>query len=832
MRLLSLALALLFAAPASAGELRVYPPEVVIAGPNRTQQLVVVHEDGGRAVADVGKTTTFATSDAKVATVDANGGVRAVGDGTATITATHLKRSVPVKVTVKAGSVAWNFRNHVLPTLTKTGCNSGACHGALAGKGGMKLSLRGYDPDTDHFVMTRQALGRRIDGTNPADSLLTKKATRAVPHGGGTRFADDTDHYAVFQQWIAAGAPGPKDTDAKLERIEVYPPAALLKPKDTLNVIVRATYSDGTIEDVTRWARFGSTEELVAGVSEDGKVTVAGYGEAAVTVNFGTKVATLAVTSPYPNKVDAATFAESPRHNFVDELVLKKLELLRLPPSAQATDAEFVRRVFLDTCGILPTADEVTAFVADADPKKREKLIEKLLERPAFVDYWAHKWSDLLLVSSRRLPQPAMWAFYRKVRQSVADNEPWDRFARDILTATGSTLTNGAGNYFVLHKDVSDLAESTALTFLGTSIGCAKCHNHPLEKWTQDEYWAFANLFSRVGLKNGDRNGEVIVQSRADGDALHLRNGKAMPPTPLDGKPLPTDNPPDRRRYFADWLTSPDNPFFAKAVVNRVWRNFMGRGLVEAEDDLRETNPATNRELLDKLAAEFVAQTYDVKWLVRTIAGSAAYQRSSKSMPGNAADDRFYSRYIIRRLPAEVILDAYSDLTGVPTPFNQIKSAAGDSNTPISTYPAGTRAMQLPDSLTVSQFLEAFGRADRVQSCACERTTDGSVTQALHLNNGQTLNDKLRDKTSAVGKWIADGLTDAQIVDRVFLAALSRPPTVAERGKFVNILADAAKAGETANAADAANVRAAARREAVEDFAWAVLTGREFLFNR
>ncbi|HUR54616.1 MAG TPA: DUF1553 domain-containing protein [Gemmataceae bacterium] len=820
MRLLSLVFALLVAGPSSAGELRVYPPAVAFSGPNRTQQLVAVEEESGRVVVDHTARATFSTSNDKVVKVDAAGVVTAVGNGDATISAAAQGRTVQVKVTASAGGANWIFRNHVIPTLTKSGCNSGACHGALAGKGGMKLSLRGYDPDTDHFVMTRQALGRRVDLSSPADSLLTKKATRAVPHGGGTRFADDSEHFAVLNGWITAGAPGPKESDAKLERIEVYPPAALLKPKDEMRVIVRGVYADGTLEDVTRWAKFGSSEELVAAVGEDGKVTVAGHGETAITVLFGSKVATFTVTSPYPNKVDAATFATSPRHNVVDDLILKKLELLRLPPSAQCTDAEFVRRVYLDTCGIVPGPDEVTAFVSDTDPKKRARLIDKLLERPAYVDYWAHKWSDLLLVSSRRLPQSAMWAFYRKVRQSVADNEPWDRFARDILTATGSTLTNGAGNYFVLHKDVSDLAESTALTFLATSIGCAKCHNHPLEKWTQDEYWAFANLFSRVGLKNGDRAGEVIVQSRADGDALHLRRGTAMPPTPLDGKPLPAENPPERRRYFADWLTAKDNPFFAKAVVNRVWRNFMGRGLVEAEDDLRETNPATNRELLDKLAADFVANKYDVKWLVRTIANSAAYQRSSKSVPGNAADDRFYSRYLIRRLPAEVILDAYSDITAVPTPFNQIKSAAGDSNTPINTYPAGTRAMQLPDSLTVSQFLEAFGRADRVQTCACERTTDGSVTQALHLNNGQTLNDKLRDKNSAVGKWIGDGMSDAAIVDRVFLAALSRAPTAAERDKFLNILADAAKDG------------AAARREAVEDFAWAVLTGREFLFNR
>jgi hypothetical protein len=806
--------------PASAAEVRVYPPEVTLSGPNRAQQLVVVQEENGRVVADLSAGAAFASSDEKVAKVDAKGRVTAAGSGEATITATALARPVRVKVAVApVGETGWSFRNHIIPTLTRAGCNSGSCHGALAGKGGLKLSLRGYDPDSDWFVLTRQALARRVDLTKPDDSLVLKKAARLVPHGGGTRFEEGDENFNLVHDWIAAGAPGPKGADARLERLEVFPPPALLKPKDRLRVIARAVYSDGTTEDVTRWARFGSSEELVAGVTEDGLVTVAGHGETAITVNFGTKVATVPVTSPY-SKLDPAVFARSPRHNLVDEHVLRKLELLGLPPSEPCTESEFVRRAYLDTCGIVPPAAEAEKFLADKDPQKRQKLIDRLLDRPEFVDYWAYRWSDLLLVSSRKLPQPAMWAFYRRVRQGVADNEPWDRFARDILTASGSTLTSGGGNYFVLHKDVSALAEATAVTFMGMSIGCAKCHNHPLEKWTQDEYWAFANLFSRVGLKNGDRAGEVLVQSRLDGDALHLRTGVAVPPTPLDGKPLPLDSATDRRAYFADWLTAPDNPYFAKAAVNRVWRNFMGRGLVEAEDDLRVSNPPSNAELLDALAADFVAKKYDLKHLMRMILNSAAYQRSSKPLPGNAADDRFYSRYLVRRLPAEVILDAYSDITGVPTAFNQIKSAAGDAATPVATYPAGTRAMQLPDSLLLSRFLEAFGRADRVATCSCERTADASVGQALHLNNGVTLNDKLRDKSSVVSKWVGEkGLTDAQIVDRVFRMALTREPTATEKQKFLDILGEAAKDGPQS------------RREAVEDFVWAVLTGREFLFN-
>jgi len=823
MRLSPVCVALLFTAlPASAGELHVYPPIVKLSGPNRTQQLLLVEVENGRVVRDLTASAKFTSQEGKVAKVSATGVVTAVGNGSGGVSATlegGLSAAAIVTVSGFEKPAEWNFRNHVIPVLTRTGCNSGACHGALAGKGGLKLSLRGFDPDSDWFVLTRQALARRVDQTKPADSLLLKKAARLMPHGGGTRITEGDENFTLLLDWIKASARGPRDSDANLERIEVFPPAALLKPKDKIRVIARAIYSDGTNEDVTRWAKFTSSEDLVAGVTEDGAITVTGSGEAAIIVNFGTKVTTVLVTVPYPNTVAAAAFARPTDTGYIDELILKKLELLRIPPSGPCTDTEFVRRVYLDTCGILPSSDEARAFLADKDPKKREKLINALLERPEFADYWAYRWSDLLLVSSRRLQQPAMWAFYRKIRQAVADNQPWDKFARGILTASGSSLSEGGGNYFVLHKDVSQLAEATAITFLGTNIGCAKCHNHPLEKWTQDEYWAFANLFSRVGLKNGERAGEVLVQSRLDGDALHLRRGVAMPPMPLDGKPLALDAATDRRQYFADWLTGPDNSFFAKATVNRIWRNYMGRGLVEAEDDLRVSNPASNPELLDALAADFVKNRFDVKRLMRTILLSAAYQRSSQPLAANAADDRFYSRYLVRRLPAEVILDAYSDLTSVPTLFNQIKTAAGDSTTAVTTYPTGTRAMQLPDSLLLSRFLEAFGRADRIGTCSCERTADASVTQALHLNNGATLNDKLRDKKSVVNKWLEAKATDAEIVERVFMAALTRTPTAEENKKFVALLTEAAKDGPQS------------RQEAIEDFVWAVLTGREFFFN-
>jgi hypothetical protein len=818
----ALALALLLPPTARAADLRLQPSTITLTGPHASQRLLALAEEAGQVVGDRSSKATFAVADPKVARVEADGTVRAVGDGETTVTATldGRKATAAVKVVQAKEPFTWSFRNHIIPALTRAGCNSGACHGALAGKGGMKLSLRGYDPEADHFVLTRQALGRRIDRREPQRSLVLRKPSMALNHGGGLRLDVDSADFRMLADWIASGAPGPRDVDTRIERLEVLPAAAVLQPRDTLQVVVRAWYADGHSEDVTRWAKFSSSEELVAAVDADGKATVAGRGEAAITVWFSNRVAANRIVAPFDNKLDPATFKDAERRNYIDDLVLNKLEKLRLPPSPPCSDAEFIRRAYLDAAGILPTPDELRKFLDDKRADKRARLIDELLERPEFVDYWAHKWSDLLLITTRKLPQQSVWAFYQFVRQSVADDKPWDRFAREIVTAKGGTLRNGAANYFLLHRDVTDLTEATSVTFLGTSITCCRCHNHPLEKWTQDQYWSMANLFGRVALKNGDRAGEVSVASLPEGDVPHLRRGVPMPPTPLDGKPLAFDSPKDRREYLADWLTAPENPYFARALANRVWRNFLGRGLVEAEDDLRATNPPTNPELLDALAADFIKHKYDVKLLIRTVMNSAAYQRSSRPLPGNAADDRFYSHYLIRRLPAEVILDAYSQVTGVPTPFNQLAAAGRDSTTPYNGYPLGTRAVQLPDSLVASRFLDAFGRAERVATCSCEVQTDSSVGQALHLNNGQTLNDKLRGKDCRIEGWLKEKVDDEEAVRRLYLLALSREPTAAERKKFKALLAEAAEDKQSG------------KREALEDLFWAVLASKEFVFNR
>jgi hypothetical protein len=807
---------------AEAGQLKLLPETVTLTGPQAAQRLILLTEEGGQYVGDRTNQATFTSSNPAVASVSDAGFVKAVGDGETVVTATFEDQQTTAKIKVEKTQTPldWSFRNDVIPMMTKIGCNSGACHGALAGKGGFKLSLRGYAPEVDHFVMTRQALGRRIDRVDPSQSLVLLKPTMSINHGGGLRLEVGSSDFQILADWIASGAPGPKPDDPQIQRLEVFPSLAVLQPREKLQVLIRACYSDGSSKDVTHWTKFSSNQDLVATVDQEGRARVTGYGEAAITVWFSNRVAACRIVSPLPNRVDANVFAAAPRHNFIDDQVLKKLQALHIAPSPTCGDGEFIRRANLDAAGILPTPEEVKKFLADPAPDKRAKLIDALLERPEFIDYWAYKWSDLLLVSTRKLPQSDTWAFYQFIRQSVADNKPWDKFARDVLTSTGNTLENGAANYFVLHKDVTDLTESTSVTFMGLSINCCRCHNHPLEKWTQDQYWEMANLFSRVGMKNGDSAGSVSVQSEPTGEAYHPRRGIAMPATPLDGKPLPLDSSADRRQYFADWLTAPDNPYFAKALVNRVWRNFMGRGLVEAEDDLRETNPPTNEELFNLLAKDFVEHKFDVKYLMRLIMNSATYQRSSRPLPENSSDDRYYSHYLVRRMSAEVILDMYSQVTGVPTPFKNIYSGVEGGVAPTDNFPEGTRALQLPDSRVASSFLDSFGRPDRVQTCSCERQQDSSVSQALHLNNGQTLNDKLRAKNSRVEQWLNEKISNEEAVRRLFFLALCRAPTDQELNKFKTLMAGDAKDSKTT------------RRDILEDLFWALLSSKEFMFNR
>ena len=790
-------------AAARAEDIVVLPERFALSGSTARQPLLVETRRGDDFVAEVAGGIEWKSSDPKVVAVK-DGVAVPVADGQAKLTAKVRSQIATAEVTVVGQSrpVEVSFRNQVQGVLAKAGCNSGACHGAAAGKNGFKLSLRGYDADADWFAITRQARGRRIVPSDPGRSLLLLKPTGALPHKGGVRFEVDSPDYNIIAAWIAAGAPAPKDNDPRLDRLEVVPAGVVLKPGDTQRLLVRAHYTDGHSDDVTRWVKFTSSDESVARVDQSGRVKIMGAGEGVVSGWFASRIVVATITVPFTQSVAADAFANAPRRNFIDDLALGKLKRLNLPPSSRAGDAEFLRRAFIDTIGMLPTVDETRAFLADGAPDKRDRLIESLLARPEFVDYWTSKWSDLLLVNTEKLPPPAMWSYYRWIRSQVAENTPWDQFARRIVTAAGNTLENGAANFFALHKDPLEMSETTSQAFLGMSITCAHCHNHPLEKWTNDQYYGMANLFSRVKVKNADGEGNLTVFPTTEGELVQPRTGRPQPPRPLDGEAIPLEATADRRLALADWLTAPENPYFSRAITNRVWANFLGVGLVEAVDDVRLTNPPSNAELLSALAKHLVDNHYDLKSLMRVILQSETYQRSSQTLAENAADRRFYSRYFPRRMRAEVLLDAISQVSGTPTDFKG--------------YALGWRALQLPDSNVDSYFLKSFGRPQRLLTCECERTNEPSMVQVLHITNGDTINQKLAAKGSHVDQLLAAKAPDDKIVDDAYLSALSRLPTDAEKQQLISEL------GQTP---------AAEKRAAVEDLYWSLLSSKEFLFN-
>jgi len=795
--------------------LALLPSRFKLSGPHARQQVLVEQVRDKQFTAQLTNDFVLTSTDTNIVKIEGDVALP-LKNGMATITAKAGNDVATAEVTVVGMDrpIEWSFRNHVQPVLAKAGCSSGACHGAAAGQNGFRLSLRGYDDQGDYLALTRHALGRRIIPSDPGRSLMLLKPTGAVPHKGGKKFDADSVEYRVLSEWIAAGTPGPKTEDARIERIEILPEHVILKPDASQQLIVRAYFSDGHTEDVTRWVKYSAANASVATVDDNGKAQVVGNGAGAITAWYLSRIAIATVTVPYTNSVPGEVFANAPRRNFIDELVTEKLQSLNLPPSPRSTDQEFIRRAFLDTMGTLPTAEETRAFLSNKSPNKRDELIESLLSRPEFVDYWTYKWSDLLLVQSKKLKVAAMWSYYNWIRNNVAANTPWDNMVRNLITAQGSTLENGAGNFFVLHEDPRLMAETTSQAFLGMSVNCAKCHNHPMEKWTNDEYYQFANLFARVRAKTGQNDGDHIIFAAASGDLAQPLRGKPQPPRPLEGKALPTDSPEDRRIALADWLVSPDNPYFSRAIVNRVWANFYGVGLVEAVDDLRITNPASNEKLLAATAKYLADQKFDLKALMRAILQSETYQRSSRPLPENAADTRFYSRYYPRRLMAEVLLDAFSQVSGVPTEFQtdlrNENRGLGDK------YPLGIRALQLPDTKIASYFLKTFGRPDREKTCECERTAEPSVTQVLHIANGDTINQKLAAKGNRIEKLLTDNTQPDKIIEEAYLSSLSRYPTDGEKDRLLKVLNEAAENE---------------KRTVVEDLFWATLSSKEFLFN-
>ena len=805
----------------SAGSLALLPSETTLQGRNASQQLILTRWTPQRgSEGDLTPEAAFTSSSPGVARVDAQGVVRAVADGETRITArlpNGRQATTRVRVESARQPPSRDFRNQVRSVMTKTGCNSGSCHGAGAGQNFFKLSLRGYSPEADYRALTREGGGRRISRQEPSRSLLLLKPTLAVSHGGGKRLETDSLDYRILADWIAGGARGPSPDDPRIARLEVFPSQATLRPGDQHRLAVRAFFSDGRTEDVTRWGKYASSDASVAKVGEDGRVEISGHGEATLSVWYLDRIASARVAVPFPDLIREEVFREAVRHNFIDDLVLEKLHRMRIPPSELCTDSEFLRRAYLDAAGILPSGEEAVRFAADPDPRKRSRLVDSLLERSEFVDLWAYKWSDLLLVSSSKLSPAATRTFHGWIRQAVAENKPWDRFVTEIVTASGSNLANGAANYYLLHDEPTILAENMTLTFMGISINCARCHNHPLDKWSQDDYYHLSSFFSRVGRKNDvgygfadnpNSLGETTIFTASRGEVIHPRLDRPLAPRPLESEETIDDLPGrDRRLPLAQWLTSGENRYFVRAVVNRIWHHFMSRGLVHPADDMRETNAPSNPQLLEALGRELVRTGFDLKSLIRSVMTSATYQRSSRPQ-GNSHDRKYFSHYLIRRLPAEVLLDVVSQVLGVPEIF------AG--------HPPGVRALQLPDSRVGSYALTLFGRPAREINAYSERVRSSTVPQVLHLLNGEFLSAKLRSPEGNLQRMLDAGLTDREIVRRIFWSSLSRPPTAKEETDILELLRPD---GDPPSDADFV------RRGRLEDFWAGLMMSKEFLFN-
>jgi Protein of unknown function (DUF1553)/Protein of unknown function (DUF1549) len=698
-----------------------------------------------------------------------------------------------------------SFRREVVPLLTRLGCNAGACHGTPSGKNGFRLSLRGYDPILDLASLTRDAAGRRINPLAPDGSLMLLKATARIPHEGGRRIEKDSAAYSLLQHWIEQGGHDDPATVA-LTGLEVSPPAATVdEHENALLLHVLATFSDGTRRDVTHLARFSVNNDSIATVHPSGRVEKLKHGEVAVAAQYMDRVASARIIflSPAPEFV----WRDPPEHNYVDRLVFTRLRQMRIEPSGLCTDAEFIRRVTLDLNGQLPSPDEVRKFLSNEDAEKRGRLIDELLDRPAFADWWALKWSDRLGCNQRFVGKVGAYKYHEWIREQMAANVAEDELARQILTASGGNYGRPAAGFYRRLRDPQARAEEIAQLFLGVRVQCAKCHNHPGESITQDDYFGLSAFFVRLGYRDGPffiqkYDKEETVYITHTGEFRDPRSGRPVAPKVLGTPTPPMPHDVDRREVFANWLTAADNPYFARNAANRIWYHLFGRGIVEPVDDIRGSNPPSHPELLDALARDLVEHRFDRKHLIRTILRSRIYQLGWQPTPTNADDEQYFSHARVRPLQAEQLLDAIGSATGVRERF------AG--------FPAGTPAMALPDGELKHPFLEAFGRPARAMACECERGSDTTMGQALHLVGSPLVQEKLSSDAGRLANLIASGKSDADLIDELFLATLCRFPTAEERASLVSRLQKSPDQ----------------RRRVAEDVLWALVNHREFLFQR
>ncbi len=729
---------------------------------------------------------------------------------------------------VDALSAQPTFEIDVMAVLSKAGCNAGTCHGNQNGKGGFRLSLRGQKAEFDYRWLVRDSGGRRVDRLTPERSLILRKPAGELAHEGGVRFRRNSLEYRILHEWLADGAPGPGDNTPGLKRIEVTPRAqVVIDPEAEVQLKVTAHFSDGHRRDVTRLAVYETTN-LNADADHFGLVARKSFGETTVMVRFLNQQVSVQLAF-IPARTDFE-WSDPPANNYIDDLTFAKLRTLRVNPSKKCDDHVFVRRVYLDAIGMLPTADEARRFVADTRSNKRAELIDALLERTEFADLWALKWSDILRNEEKVLDPKGVEVFHAWIRDDILQGKPVDQFVRELILGEGSTYKIPPANFWRANRDPLTRGETTARLFLGTRMQCAKCHNHPFGRWTQDDYYSWAALFARLDYKLVDNkrqdkldknefNGEQIVLVKDSGEVTHPETGATAPPKLLGDRILESGSDDDRLKSLAEWLTAPDNDLFAKSQANFIWYHLMGRGLVEPIDDFRVTNPAVNPPLLDALARDFVEHDFDLRHLVRRILNSRVYQLSSEPNETNADDESNFSHAIVRRLPAEVLLDAQSQVLDAPAEFNG--------------YPRGMRAVQIPGVRKVrrrskppadgDRFLVTFGKPERQLACECERSNETTLKQAFVFISGAGLNQRLGELGNRLETLVNRCQSDGELITELFWTALSRPPS--------NDELQAAKRMLTGVSSEA-GTRHGERFAAVQDLAWALLNAKEFIFRR
>lgn len=797
---------------AAAGDFVVTPAQVTLDRSFSQVQLLVSAGTGAptELTADLTDTAKLVTSDANVVRVLPNNRLAAVANGTAQITVTveGVSQTVPVTVTNVEAEPKADFVEQVLPVLSKLGCNAGACHASQHGKGGFTLSVMGYDPPADHAAIYRDRMQRRVNVLAPEDSLLLKKPTLAAPHSGGKRLEKGSPEYDVFVRWIAAGCPAPRADASHVKSIKVTPGRRVAEVGAKQQLRVEATWSDGRVTDVTHWSKFDTLDEAVVTVNGQGVMTIAGKGQAAVMVRFEGQAEISLVSVPYGTQADLTAWTNN---NFIDEIAAAKFTELGITPSGLCDDATFVRRAYFDAIGTLPTPEESRAFLESSEPDKRVRLVNRLLGltgdpaldtyNDAYAAYWTVKWSDLLKNRSDTVGDQGMWALHNWLRESFRVNKPYDQIVTELITAKGPVFSNGPAAYFRIANNPLDMAEMTSQLFLGVRLACAKCHHHPFEKYSQKDYYSFAAFFPRVGNKVSQEGGlfanETVVIVRMNGEVGHPKTGQIMKPTPLEGEPV--EDIVDRRLPLAKWMTSKENDYFARNLVNRYVRYLLGRGLVEPVDDLRATNPPTNPALMQALVNDFRSSGFNIRHLMRSIMTSRLYQLDAQPNASNGNDNRFYSRFYVKRLTAEPLLDAIDVACGTQTKFPNL--------------PLGTRAIELPDAEYQNYFLQTFGKPKRVSVCECERNPDENLAQALHVLNGDIVQGKIVDGNGRIARLLKDKKPHEEIVTELYLTTVSRKPTQAELDATKQFLADSPSPAEC-----------------YQDLLWALFNSKQFLF--